>query len=293
MQQTETTTPDESTFSQQSIRILRKFVMTLAITWLLVCIMLTLFETFLIYPAPKFPMGNWEPDFAHENVDFESSDGTKLHGWLLRNEATTDRHILVCHGNGENVAYATNGYGKYLRRNFNANVFVFDYRGYGKSEGKPFEIGIKQDGERAMEIFCKKLNVKPKDVIVLGSSLGGGVATHIASTKGCKALVLQRTFDSLVNVAADKYPIFPVRWLMQNRYDSVSALKKYDGPVFQSHGTADRVVPIHHGEALHKATSNPNSKFIPIKGNGHNSVLPLSYWEAFEEWLKELEAEGQ
>ncbi len=292
MRRDKTNTPDESTISRRSIRILRKFLMTLVITWSLVCLMLVLFESFLIYPAPKFPAGDWEPDYAHENVDFKSSDGTKLHGWLLRSEATTSRHILICHGNGENVAYVTNGFGKYIRRNFKANVFVFDYRGYGKSEGTPHEAGIKLDGEKAMDVFCEKLGVKPDDVIVLGSSLGGGVATHIASTKGCKALVLQRTFDSLVNVAAKKYPIFPVRFLIQNRYDSLAALKKYTGPVFQSHGTADRVVPIDHGRKLFQATTHPKSKFTPIEGNGHNSALPLSYWEAFDDWLTDIEAKG-
>lgn len=279
------------TASQRAIEILRKVLMTGSITWLLVCVMLVFLETSMIYPAPRHPIGNWSPDFAHEDVDFESSDGTRLHGWLMRSEQTTKRHFLVCHGNGEHVAYCASYLGQRLRDHFQGNVFIFDYRGYGKSEGTPGEAGIKLDGDRAMEVFCEKVGVKPEDVIVVGSSLGGGVATHIASTKGCKALVLQRTFDSMVNVAADKYPIFPIRLLLQNRYESFDALKKYNGPVFQSHGKSDRIVPLKNGEALFKATSHPKSKFTVLPGIGHNDPPPASYWESLSQWLDELDSE--
>ena len=207
----------------------------------------------------------------------------------MRSEATAERHFLVCHGNGEHTAYCSSYLGQRLRDHFKANVFVFDYRGYGKSEGTPHEAGIKKDGEKAMEVFCEKVGTKPENVIVVGSSLGGAIATHIASTKGCKALILQRTFDSMVNVAANKYPIFPIRLLIQNRYESFEALKKYDGPVFQSHGKNDHIVPIEHGEKLFKATQHENSEFTAIPGIGHNDPLPISYWEALQEWLHKIE----
>lgn len=267
----------------------------ISVLYIALLLMLLFFEGSLIYPAAKFPRGNWQPDFAYQDVEFTAGDGVSLHGWLVpadvHAERDSPRYVLYCHGNGENVASAGRGAVSELVNQLGATVMVFDYRGYGKSEGSPQEAGVKLDAERALDEFCDRMNLDSTEVILVGMSLGGGVATHLAATKGCKALVLQKTFSSLPDVAASKYPIFPVQFLMQNRFDSATAIKQYHGPLFQAHGDRDRVIPVRFGEKLF--ASKPRNKldrFIPLVGFGHNDGFPAEYWKRLDSWLSTIES---
>jgi len=187
------------TYGQRAMKWLKRTLRSFCIGYAVLIGLLMLMETSMIYPAPKFPAGNWEPGFSFEDMEFTSADGVKLHGWLMRNrdQLESPRYFLYCHGNGENVAYAGSWAGLEIVTQLKGHVLVFDYRGYGKSEGSPHEAGIKLDAERALEVLCDKFDIKPSEVILIGQSLGGGVATHLAATLGCKALVLQKTFTSL------------------------------------------------------------------------------------------------
>ena len=291
----------KQTYRKRIMKALKKFLMTVGIAYLIIVVALVLMENQMIYPAPKFPAGNWNPSFAHEDVHFTSADGTKIHAWLMGPAARpevvrpgvqqeTPRYILYCHGNGENVSHASNWTGQDLLKKLGCTVMVFDYRGYGKSEGSPGEVGIKLDAERAYDVFCDKLEIKPSEVILMGQSLGGAVAIHLAATKGCKALVVQRSFSSLPDVAADKYWWIPVRWLMQNNFNSAAAIKDYDGPLFQSHGEADTVVPIQFGEKVFANTQHSLNRFVRLPNIGHNDGLPTGYWAQVDEWLRTVEA---
>lgn len=280
------------TYKERLMKALKKFMMTVCFAYLIIVLALVLLENQMIYPAPKFPAGYWKPGFAHKDVEFRSADGVKIHSWVMeaKEERETPRYILYCHGNGENVSHASSWAGTEIVNQLGGNVMVFDYRGYGKSEGSPGEEGIKLDADRAMEVFCDEFGIKPTDVILMGQSLGGGVATHLAATKGCKALVLQRTFSSLPDVAASKYPWIPVRFLMQNNFNSAEAIENYKGPVFQSHGEADTIIPIRFGEKLHSKTSHELNKFVRLPKIGHNDGFPFGYWKRVDKWLNEVEA---
>lgn len=245
----------------------------------------------MVYPAPKFPSGNWEPGFSFEDVEFSSADGVKIHGWLMENrdQLESPRYFLYCHGNGENVSHAGSWAGLEIVTQLGGHVLVFDYRGYGKSEGSPHEAGIKLDAERALEVLCDKFDIKPSEVILIGQSMGGGVAVHLAATQGCKALVLQKTFTSMPDVAQAKFPFVPVRYLMRNRFDSEKAIETFDGPVHQCHGETDRVIPFRFGEKLFEKTAHPLSKFVNLGSFGHNDGYPGDYWKQLDIWLRSVE----
>jgi len=210
---------------------------------------------------------------SSSNVEFESDDGTKLVGWWLpRHEppggdqgADQVQHaVLFCHGNAENVAQASQWYGDKYRSSLNADVFVFDYRGYGKSEGTPFEKGVLQDAEAALNLLCERANLEPQDIVIVGSSIGGGPGVYLAAEHGCKVLILRRTFSSLAAVAQGKYPWLPVSYIMRNQYPSLDRIKSYQGPLFQSHGEADDLIPIEMGKELFEAAPNSNKKFYQV-----------------------------
>ena len=139
-----------------------------------------IFETRFIFPAPKYPAGNWRPkEFDFEDVDFAASDGTQLHGWYFP-QRDARFHLLYCHGNADFVP-RLGRYADALRRRFECSVFVFDYRGYGKSNGRPNESGILADSQAARDWLGKRTQTAASQIVIMGRSLGGAVAIDFAT----------------------------------------------------------------------------------------------------------------
>lgn len=255
--------------------------------YLMVLLLLLLLENTLLYPAPRYPMGDWEAAaLPHEDVHFTSADGTKLHGWYFEHPQPR-AVILYAHGNGDCVAYL-GPYLDKLRSELRVSIFAFDYRGYGRSEGSPFEKSILDDGQAAQTWLAKRADKPASELVLMGRSLGGGVVVDLAATHGARGLILQNTFTSLPAAAAHQYPWAPVRWLMRNRYDSLAKIGHYCGPVLASHGTADDLVPYELGRQLFDAV--PGRKdFFTIQGGGHNTPEPRTYYLTLDRWLQSLD----
>jgi uncharacterized protein len=257
-----------------------------AVAYCLVLLVLLFLENMLVYPAPRYPEGDWQATWLeHEDVSFPSADGTKLHGWYVEHPQSK-AVILYCHGNGTHVAYMAEFLAE-MRDEFQASIFAFDYRGYGRSEGKPAEKGILEDAEAAQEWLAKRAGIEKKDIVLMGRSLGGGIALHLAAENGARGVILQNTFTSLHDAAASNYPWVPVRLLMRNRYDSLSRISRYSGPLFISHGTADRIIPFAHGQKLFAAATGPK-EFFEIAGGDHNDSEPNHYLPALHKFLDSL-----
>lgn len=257
-----------------------------AVAYCLVLLVLLFLENMLVYPAPRYPEGDWQATWLeHEDVSFNSADGTKLHGWYVEHPRPK-AVILYCHGNGTHVAYIAEFLGE-MRDEFQVSIFAFDYRGYGRSEGKPAEKGILEDAEAAQEWLAKRAGIGKQDIVLMGRSLGGGIALHLAAENGARGVILQSTFTSLHDAAASHYPWVPVRLLMKNRYDSLSRIGRYTGPLFISHGTADRIIPFAHGQKLFAAAIGPK-EFFEIEGGDHNDSEPEHYLPALHKFLDSL-----
>ena len=257
-----------------------------AVAYCLVLLVLLYLENMLVYPAPRYPEGDWQATWLeHEDVSFNSADGTKLHGWYVEHPQPK-AVVLYCHGNGTHVAYIAEFLAE-MRDEFQVSIFAFDYRGYGRSEGKPAEKGILEDADAAQEWLAKRAGIETKDVVLMGRSLGGGIALHLAAENGARGVILQNTFTSLHDAAASNYPWVPVRLLMRNRYDSLSRISRYSGPLFISHGTADRIIPFAHGQKLFAAATGPK-EFFEIAGGDHNDSEPEHYLPALHKFLDSL-----
>lgn len=254
----------------------------LAIAYLSVIVVMLFLETSLVYPAPRANEGDWQADsYRADDAWMVSSDGTRIHGWYFSAD-NAKRTILMCHGNGENVADVAPE-AEYWRDRFGAAVLVFDYRGYGKSDGSPCEAGVLADAEAAQTWLADRRRIPKESIVLYGRSLGGGVAVHLAATQGAAALILDRTFSSLVDVAAHHFRWLPVRWLMRNRYPSIDRIAKYHGPLLQLHGEADGIVPWQLAKRLFDASSTGCSPriFVLIPGLQHNDPIP-------EEFLRQM-----
>ncbi len=266
---------------------LLRFSRILVIAYVAVLAFLMIFENSIVYPAPKYPVGDWKTTaFEFEDANFSASDGTALHGWFVEN-AQPRATLLYFHGNGENVSHLADVLQR-LNREYQLNVFAFDYRGYGRSAGKPNERGIRMDARAALEWLNTRTNTEPEDVIFFGKSIGGGVAVELASEKGCKALVLENTFSSMLDAASVHYPWIPVRWLMRNRYMSIEKIAKCPQPLLQSHGTDDGTIPFACGRRLFDASPSTDKQFVEIPNGDHNDETTPAFWNSFRQFLLRL-----
>ncbi len=255
--------------------------------------LLVIFENNLVYPGKSSAHGDYRPTFRFEDVYFSSADGTKLHGWMIpffNGEFASERYVLYCHGNAENITSANPGVAKLMGETMKANLFIFDYRGYGKSEGESSEKGIKSDTDAAMNWLCQRFQIQPADVIVEGFSIGGGPAVYVGVNQGAKGMVLQRTFNSLPAVAAEKYPWAPIKWMMTNKFDSASLISNYHGPLLQSHGAADRVVPVKFGKRLHDACPSKDKQFFTRQTMDHYSPVDPEFLKMAAEFADRIYA---
>jgi uncharacterized protein len=237
-----------------------------------------------VYPAPRVADGDWNPtDFKYEDVSFPSADATKLHGWFVP-YPQSQRAILYCHGNGEDVA-SVGELAAMLGEALHASVFVFDYSGYGHSQGHPNEAGCIADGTAAQFWLAKRMGIRPKEVILMGRSLGSAVAVAAAAENGARALVLVNAFPKMTDVATWHYPWLPVRWVMANRYDNLTRVQRYEGPLFQSHGTSDGLIPISLARRLFDAAPSLAKHWLELPGLGHDSPMPQTYYRELATFL--------
>lgn len=264
----------------------RRILRIALILYLLALLTMTFLETWLVYPIPPVERSDWiAAELEHEAIWFHAADGTRLHGWFVPHPEAR-RALVYCHGNGEQVADNAE-LAAILRDRLQASVLLFDYRGYGHSEGKPDEAGLIADGLAAQKWLAGKMGLAPDNLVVMGRSIGGGVAVAMAVEQGAQTLVLESTFSRLVDVAAGHFPWLPVRLLMRNRFDSIRRIEAYQGPLLQSHGTADSIVPRELGHALYEAAPSTNKRWLEFPGGDHNDEPPDAYYDRLAQFLDE------
>ena len=265
-------TPPPRTRGQRVRRFIVRRLWFYPLIYLGVVLVFLSFEHSLVF-HPSSPAESWfEPvDPKTQDVWFEDANGTKLHGWWSSPDDPTAGAVLVAHGNGGNVTHRGR-LAADLRRSLGTGVLLFEYPGYGKSEGQPSEATCYDSGEAAYRWLKNEAHIAPNRIVLLGESLGGGIAVELATRHEHRALVLVYTFTSLPDAAKFHYPWLPTKLLMRTRFDNLSKLGRCSRPVFIAHGTADEIVPFHHGEQLFAAAKEPK-EFLRMEGLPHNMPL--------------------
>ncbi|MBN2022078.1 MAG: alpha/beta hydrolase [Pirellulales bacterium] len=243
-------------------------------------------EDSLIFQPTRYPGGDWRPaGLAFEDAWFAAEDGTRLHGWYCPNR-NARAAVLFLHGNAGNITHRADAV-RLLQERLGVSVLVFDYRGFGRSEGSPDQEGVLQDARAARAWLASREGVAEQDIVLLGRSLGGGIAVELAAADGARGLILQSTFTSLRDVAASIPAAAPWSLVMRSRLDSLSRISQYHGPLLQSHGDADRLIPYRQGLALFHAANEPK-QFVTIPGGDHNDPQSVEYYHVLDQFLTQL-----
>lgn len=241
-------------------------------------------ELLLFFPS-KHPEGDWAPrDLRFQDVWFAAADKTKLHAWYCPAEKPRGT-ILIAHGNAGNIAMRAEWL-QYLQAKLQVSTLMFDYRGYGRSEGVTTVEGALQDARAARTKLSELAGVKESELILMGESVGGAIVVQLAAESPPRALILQSTFSSLRDVADVHYS--KLSWLVKaNKLDSVAQISKYRGPLLQSHGDRDQIVPFALAQKLFGAANQPKL-FVTITGGDHNDCLTEAYLRRLDEFLASL-----
>jgi len=255
---------------------------------LLLAAMAAMAKLYIVYYERRlvfFPVRQVNQTPRELGLDFEwrrflSYDGHLLSGWWIPHPKPLAT-VLFFHGNAGNIGDRIQ-FLQYLHE-AGFSVFVFDYRGYGESEGRPTEEGILMDGDAAYEELTHQIGVKPEDIVFFGRSLGGVIAAHAARGRPIRRLILEGTFPSAGVMAEQMFaPMRVPGFLISVRLDTVSHLKLRRCPLLVIHGTHDEVIPFHMGQKLFELADPPKSFFAVDRG-GHNDCYMVGTKSYFEQ----------
>ncbi|MFQ5817342.1 MAG: alpha/beta hydrolase [Terriglobia bacterium] len=258
---------------------------------LLVILLLRLFEDRFIYFPVKQADSELDPRFyglGVEEVVFRAADGIELHAWYATPPGARFT-LLYFHGNAGNLSYRIDNIA--FLRGLPVNVFALDYRGYGRSQGRPSEAGLYRDAEAAYDYLTHRRGVPAERLVVLGQSLGAAVAVGLAARRPVAGLILEGGFPSVPRVAQRVMWLPGVHWLMRTRFDAAATLRRLRLPLLVAHCTADPVIPYDLGEELFRAANEPKW-FVRFEADCHEPLYiadPNAYAERLRAFLAHLE----
>jgi fermentation-respiration switch protein FrsA (DUF1100 family) len=218
-----------------------------------------------------------------EDVWLKAADGNRIHAWWLERYGSQSA-IIFCHGNAGNLSYWRPIMVALVNR-LGQSVLIFDYPGYGRSEGKPSEPGCYAAADAAYDWLVQTQKIRPERITVFGESLGGGVATELALRKPHRALVLSKTFTSVPDMARKTPLASALASMVHNQFDNLAKIGRCSGPIFIAHGDGDRLIPLSQGQKLFQAAPQPKQFFL-LKGCDHNDPYPPDFYSALAKFLR-------
>lgn len=269
-----------------------KLLIPLAIAYSAMLPLVWLFGDRLIF-FPNYPgrlSGDWQPEgLAVQDVWLQTSDGIKLHAWWIPAEGAQFT-FLVFHGNAANIANRADLY-RFLC-NLPANVLAVEYRGYGRSEGRPSEKGLYRDAAAAWEYAVHSRGIAPTQIISFGASLGTAVAVDLAAKRDVAGVVLVAPFASSKAVARRVYPFLPgAGFVVRSKFDTAAKLTHVRAPILIAHCTGDPVLPFALGEEVYRLAPEPKV-FLRVAGSCHEEALltePAAYRAQLFSFLRQIE----
>ena len=221
----------------------------------------------LYYPMKEIVTTPGIVGLDYEEVYFKTDDNKRLHGWFIPNDDARFT-IIFTHGNAGNISHRIEKIDMLHR--LGLGIFIFDYRGYGKSEGRPSEKGLYKDVEAAYKYLTKKRGISGEDIIAYGESMGGVVAIHLAHKANVRAVITEEAFTSIRDMARTAYPFLP-HFIFSSRFDALPKIKDVEAAKLIIHSIGDEIVPFRMGKRLFEA-AGPPKKFLELRGS-HNTAF--------------------
>lgn len=226
-------------------------------------------KNMIFFPKKNFDASPKEYNLQWENVDIRVSNKENIFGWYFPiADAKADKVVLFCHGNAGNISDRLPTV-KFLV-GLKINVFIFDYRGYGKSKGELSEVNVYGDARLGYHWLIHEKKFKPKDIFILGRSLGGAVAIDLAKDVECGGLIVESSFTSTMDLGKKMFPWFPIKSLTKYRFDSIDKIDLVNCHLLIAHSPDDDVIPFYMGQALFEKAKEPK-KFFHLQGR-HNEI---------------------
>lgn len=247
-------------------------------------------EKFIFYPLAAIDETPRNVGLAFDDISFSTADGVQLNGWFVPTPGAQTT-LLWFHGNAGNISHRLENI-RLLHDRVEINTFIFDYRGYGRSQGQPSEEGTYRDGEAALRYLRSRKDVDPKRIVFFGRSLGAAVAAELATREDALALILETPFASIREMARVAFPFLPIGPLLRTRYDTVEKVKRVKGPLLVVHGDRDEIVPFAQGQKVFDAAPQPK-EFYAIRGAHHNDTYIVggpAYFAALKDFIERAQA---
>jgi len=237
-------------------------------------------DRMLYFPEHEILITPKDIGIEYEDISFQTKDNIAISGWYI--PAEHEKGVLLfCHGNAGNISHRLESIN--IFHSLDISVLIFDYRGYGKSEGKPSEKGTYLDAEAAWDYLVDIKNKSPEKIILFGRSLGAAIAADIALKKSPAGLIMESSFLSVPEIGKKYYPWVPVKLLSKFDYSTIEKIHVISCPKLIIHSPDDEIVPFEHGKSLFEKALQPK-EFLQIKG-GHNEGFLIS-GDLYQEGLK-------
>jgi fermentation-respiration switch protein FrsA (DUF1100 family) len=252
---------------------------------ILFCVLLFVYIRYLerrgiYYPAREINFYPSDVNLTFEEIFVTTLDKLKINAWYIPSQQAKFT-LLFCHGNAGNLMDRLDKIQVF--HSIGVNIFIFDYRGFGKSQGRPGEQGIYLDAQAAYGYLVNTLKVNPSEIILYGESLGSAVAIDLARKKAVGGLIIEGGFSCGKDMAAKIYPFLP-RFIFSDIFDSLAKIKEIHAPVLFIHSREDEIVPLRLAYKLYQQ-ANPPKEFVELSGN-HN----VSFFDHLEKVTSSVSA---
>jgi len=268
-----------------------KFILFVAAGYVVLVVLVYFMQGRMVYlaevPGRTLTMTPADLGLTYQDVSIETTDGVTLHGWFIAGQSS--QVLLFFHGNAGNISHRLDSIWQF--QSLGLSILIIDYRGYGQSAGRTTELGMYRDADAAWRYLIESRGIVANDIVIFGRSLGGSVASRLASETQPLALIVESSFTSIPDIAQDLYPWLPARWLSRLNHATREYVRDVRCPILVIHSRDDEIIPFRHGETIFASANEPRT-LLTLRG-GHNDAFLIDesvYVEGLRTFLKGLSA---
>jgi len=268
-----------------------KFILFVAAGYVVLVVLVYFMQGRMVYlaevPGRTLTMTPADVGLTYQDVSIETTDGVTLHGWFIAGQSS--QVLLFFHGNAGNISHRLDSIWQF--QSLGLSILIIDYRGYGQSAGRTTEMGMYRDADAAWRYLIESRGIVANDIVIFGRSLGGSVASRLASENQPLALIVESSFTSIPDIAQDLYPWLPARWLSRLNHATREYVRDVRCPILVIHSRDDEIIPFRHGETIFASANEPRT-LLTLRG-GHNDAFLIDesvYVEGLRTFLNGLAA---